>query len=186
VRNVKFRNSRTGATRRHYLHETDVLVVLSRLPENVWARLRAVHFNDRSVGCRRLGYAASGRREIAICALPQQVSLSRFVSRALCTSSHRRHSPREFGAVRGYQWPGLAVRRFMLYEVFLHELGHLQIIDPTAKRIKRRFASETKAQEFADYWRAKLWSKPFDHPDPIHNPPTLDEFAELAIGVRDQ
>jgi hypothetical protein len=67
----------------------------------------------------------------------------------------------------------------MLYDVFLHELGHLQIIDPNARRLKRKFASETKAQEFADGWRNELWSKRFDHPDPIHNPPAPEEIARL-------
>jgi len=76
-----------------------------------------------------------------------------------------------FGAVRGTQWPRLAVRRFLLYEVFLHELGHLQIVNPKAKTPRRRFASETLAQEFANHWRGILWAKPFDHPDSVHNPP---------------
>jgi hypothetical protein len=67
------------------------------------------------------------------------------------------------------------VRRFFLYDVFLHELGHLQVIDPAAKNLKRRFASETLAEEFANRWRRSLWSKHFDHPDPIHNPPGKDE-----------
>jgi hypothetical protein len=61
----------------------------------------------------------------------------------------------------------------MLYEVFLHELGHLQVIYPKARRNNRRFAGETKAQEFADFWRKSLWSRPLAHPDPTHNPPSL-------------
>jgi hypothetical protein len=111
-----------------------------------------------------------GFREIAICALPPRVSLSRYLIR---------RSPREFGAVRGRQWPELAVRRFLLYDVFLHELGHLQIIEPEAKRLRRKFASETKAQEFADYWRGKLWLNTFDHPDQVHNSPSEKEFEQL-------
>ena len=59
---------------------------------------------------------------IAICALPRRVSLTRFLR-------HRRQSPREFGARRGAQWPILAVKRFMLYDVFLHELGHHHGLD---------------------------------------------------------
>jgi len=145
-------------------------VLLSRLPEELWGRLRAVHFNDRSWGCRKLGYVTMGFREIAVCALPPRVSLSRYLIR---------RSPREFGAVRGQQWSELAVRRFVLYDVFLHELGHLQIIEPEAKRLRRRFASETKAQEFADDWRAKLWLNKFDHPDPIHNVPSTEELQQL-------
>jgi hypothetical protein len=59
----------------------------------------------------------------------------------------------------------------MLYDVFLHELGHLQLVRPQAKEARRRFAMETLAQEFCDYWHGVLWSQQFDHPDPIHNPP---------------
>ena len=70
----------------------------------------------------------------------------------------------------------------MLYDVFLHELGHLQIVDPEARTERRKFASETKAQEFADEWRARLWAEPFAHPDPIHNPASP---AELEMVQRE-
>jgi tetratricopeptide (TPR) repeat protein len=40
----------------------------------------------------------------------------------------------------------------MLYDVFLHELGHIQVVDRKAKSTRRRFASETRAQEFAEHW----------------------------------
>jgi hypothetical protein len=70
-----------------------------------------------------------------------------------------------------------------LYDVFLHELGHLQLIDPKAQSDRRRFAGETKAQQFADEWRARLWAEPFVHPDPIHNSDVAAErelFQDLA------
>ena len=150
-----------------------------RLPDTVWSRLRAVHFNDRSWGRRRLGYVNAGRCEIAICALPPRVSLTKFLDypRFRLHRSHR--SPRNFGAVRGRQWPELAVRRFTLYHVFLHELGHLQVVDSKAKRMRRKFAGETRAQEFADYWRTRLWLNRFDHRDPVHNPPSTEEWDQL-------
>jgi hypothetical protein len=66
-----------------------------------------------------------------------------------------------------------------LYDVFLHELGHLQVVDPHAGSIRRRFASETKAQKFADEWRARLWAQPFAHADPIHNLPSEMEMEML-------
>jgi hypothetical protein len=66
-----------------------------------------------------------------------------------------------------------------LYGTFLHELGHLQVIDAKATRLKRRFASETKAEEFAHYWRRTLWSCLFDHPDPVHNQATQQELDQL-------
>jgi hypothetical protein len=171
---IKYNTIRPGEKRTHYIDGRDVDVLLSRLPHEVWSRLRAVHFNDRSVGCRRLGYVNLGHREIAICALPPRVSLTRFLVRGTLSSPQLRQTPAEFGAARGRQWPLLAIRRFMLYDVFLHELGHLQIVMPRAKRLRRRFASETKAREFANDWRRRLWSQPFDHDDPVHNPPSKD------------
>ena len=150
--------------------------MLGRLPARLWERLRAVHFNDQSRGGRCLGYVTRGRDEIALCALPSRVSLARFLERS--------QSPARFGAVRGCQWPTLAVRRFMLYDVFLHELGHLQIIDEKANQMRRRFADETRAQEFAEHWRRTLWSQPFDHPDPVHGPPSAEEIRALNEGGR--
>lgn len=165
---IHYSFTRPREKRKYYVTPEDIKVLLSRLPEHVWQPLRAVHFNDRSRGARRLGYVNMGHREIAICALPPRVSLSRFLIR---------HSPLEFGAIRGRQWPETAVRRFVLYDVFLHELGHLQVVKPNAKRVLRRFAVETKAQAFADYWRRSLWEKTFDHPDPIHNYPSIHELT---------
>ena len=163
--------------RRHFVTEAEIRVVLERLPSRIWDRLAAVHFNDRAMGRRRLGYVRQGRDEIALCALPPRVSLTPFLRRS--------QSPSQFGAVRGCHWPRLAVRRFMLYDVFLHELGHIQIVVKKAKTIRRKFADETRAQEFAEYWCRELWSKPFDHSDPVHNPPSPGELAALSIGWRD-
>src|SRR5260221_622562 len=121
MREINFSYSRTKSGRKHFLTEEDVRVLLSRLPEELWAKLRGVHFNDQARGRRCLGYVTLGFREITICAMPGRVSLSRCMPR---------RSVRPFGAVRGRQWPELAVRRFMLYDVFLHELGHLQVVVP--------------------------------------------------------
>jgi hypothetical protein len=72
----------------------------------------------------------------------------------------------------------------MLYGVFLHELGHLQVVDEHAKDPRRKFAGETKAQEFADRWRHQLWAQVFDSEDAVHNPPSEEELiialAEIA------
>src|SRR5438128_2247460 len=122
MRRIRFSTSPAYCDRRHWLTENDVRVLLSRLPFDAYERLRAVHFNDRSRGVRTLGYVNRGRREITICALPPRVSLSRFLVRG--------QSPATFGARRGAQWPKLAVRRYVLYDVFLHELGHLQLVNP--------------------------------------------------------
>lgn len=170
-REVRFSVSPASADRIYHVTEDDIRVVLSRLPHEAWRRLRAVHFNDRSRGARTLGYVNRGRREIALCALPPRMSLARFLAKG--------ESPRYWGARRGTQWPSLAIRRYLLYGVFLHELGHLQVIDPDAKNDRRQFAMETKADEFAASWRRRLWAKPFDHPDPVHGPPTPEELARL-------
>jgi len=160
---IKFSTTIPGGDRRHYLTDEDVMVVLSRLPEETWQRLRAVHFNDRARGNRILGYVNRGHREIALCALPPRLSLSRALTQG--------QSCEQFGAKRGGQWPLLAIRRFLLYDVLLHEVGHLQMVNLRTKSARLRFAREKCAQEFADEWRKRLWSERFDHPDPVHNAP---------------
>jgi hypothetical protein len=169
--NVKFSVSRPTCDRLHHVNEEDIRIVLGRLPGELWDRLRAVHFNDRSRGARVLGYVNRGRREIALCALPPRMSLTRFTGRG--------DTPEIFGAERGRQWPSTAMRRFILYDVFLHELGHLQLIDENTRSVRLKFAHERLAQEFATQWRKRLWSEPFAHSDPAHNPPALDESTML-------
>ncbi|MDG3008021.1 tetratricopeptide repeat protein [Paludisphaera mucosa] len=177
MRRIVFTHHPPRCDRRHLVTEAEVRVVLGRLPERLWERLAAVHFNDRSRGGRLLGYVGRMRDEISLCALPPRVSLAAFLTRS--------QSPTRFGAVRGCQWPALAVRRFLLYDVLLHELGHLQVVDGRARKTRRRFASETRAQEFAESWCREVWSRPFDHPDPVHNPAPAEEIAALRGGWRD-
>ena len=172
IRPVRFSISPTGGDRIHYITPEDVQIVLSRLPVEEYSQLKAVHCNDQAWGNRLLGYTNRGRREIALCALPPRVSLTRYLRRG--------QSPRQFGAKRGAQWSELAVRRFMLYDVLLHEIGHLQLIVPDSKNPKRKFAGETLAQEFAESWCHKLLSIHFDHPDPVHNYPTKEEISLLG------
>lgn len=176
-RPVLFSATAPRGDRVYHVGEDDVRVVLSRLPEEVCQRLRRVHFNDRSRGAKVLGYVNRGRREIALCALPPRISLTRFLTRG--------QSPAQFGARRGAQWPLLAIRRFLLYDVFLHELGHLQVIHEGASSNRRKFAAETRAQEFGMTWCRKLWAQPFDHPDPVHQPPTPLELARLEDGTQE-
>jgi hypothetical protein len=160
---VRFTYKTAACDRRHYLHEDEVMVLLGRLPTEIWQNLRVVHFNDRGFGVRTLGYVTGSRHEITICALPPRVSLTRSLLKG--------QSCAEFGALQGMQWPTLAVRRFLLYDVFLHELGHLQLVDARRHSQRLRFAREKLAQQFADAWRRALWSKHFDHLDPVHNAP---------------
>lgn len=169
-RQVQYSVREPRCDRVHHVGEEDIRAVLSRLPVDMRNRLNAVHFNDRSRGGRTLGYVNRGRREIALCALPPRMSLTRFLVRG--------QTPLQFGATRGRQWPAIAIRRFMLYDVFLHELGHLQIINDNAKSVRRKFAMETRAQQFAMYWCKQLWSQRFEHADLVHSPPTQAEIAD--------
>ncbi len=167
---VKFSRCIPGADRIHYVNEEDVRIVLSRIPVELWQQLRAVHFNDRSRGARVLGYVNRERRDVALCALPPRVSLRG------CGQP-----PEQFGAKRGQKWPTIAVRRFMLYYVLLHELGHLQPVDKHARSVRLKFAKEKLAHAFAVRWRKRLWAEPFVHPDPVHNPPAVEEFDGLSL-----
>lgn len=173
ISRVKFSASIPRADRVHHVDADDVRVVLSRLPAEYWDRLRAVHFNDQSRGARTLGYVNRGRREIALCALPPCLSLTRFLVKG--------QAPEQFGATRGLKWPEMAIRRFMLYDVFLHELGHLQLVSEDVASPRRRFAHEKLAQAFAMTWCKKLWSQPCVHPDPVHNAPDAVELRKLGL-----
>lgn len=152
----------------HHVTPSDVEVVLGRLPEEVLKPLKEVHFNDRmgTRGC--LGYANPGSGCLALCALPERVSFAHYLERQECRAA-------EFGASAGSQWPNLAVRRFILYYVLLHELGHLQVLLVKGRR-HGRVPGERMAREFGNYWRRKLWSEPFDHSDGVHNPPAWDPW----------
>ena len=183
LQRIRFSVSKTAGDREHYVNSDDIRTVLARLPLEVWSKLRAVHFNDRSWGARTLGYVTRGHREIAICALPPRVSLTRMLECGTGRNGRRNKSPREFGAVRGRQWPRVAVRRFLLYDVFLHELGHLQAVNQNSTDPRKRYAKETKAQEFADYWRSELWSKPFEHPSHEHHAPSDKEIEDFVAAL---
>ena len=178
IEKIRFTFAKPHADRVYHITAEDIKVVLSRIPYEHWNTLKEIHFNDRSWGARWLGYVTTSRREISITALPPRISFTRFLVKG--------QTPEEFGAVRGAQWPELAIRRFLLYDVFLHEVGHLQIIDVKSKSEAKKYAREGKAQEFAMYWYRKLWREPFDHPDSVHNKPTKQEIAEVkaTLGVR--
>jgi hypothetical protein len=171
---IRFSISIPGADRIHYVNADDVRVVLSRIPFELWHRLRAIHFNDRARGARVLGYVNQGRREIALCALPPRIGLTDALVKG--------QTPGQFGAKRGHKWPALAVRRFMLYDVLLHEIGHLQVIDEDSRSRRLRFAREKLAEAFAMRWCQRLWSAAFSHNDPVHNAPGPEEVTALMIG----
>ena len=176
-RSIPISIKQPGHDRVHYVTEDDIRVVLNRLPPDTYACLRHIHLNDRSRGARIAGYTTTrGRREVTLCAMPPRMSFTRYLVRG--------QSPATFGAVRGAQWPRLALRRFTLYDVLLHEIGHLQVVDPKARNPKRRWAGETLAQKFADSWRKRLWATPFEHEDPVHNAPTPEELEQVRAALQ--
>jgi len=168
---IEFSMAIPGADRIHHVNEDDVRVVLGRLPSELWERLRAVHFNDRSHGARMFGYVSKGRREIALCALPPRMSFTAALVKG--------QTPSQFGARRGRQWPALAIRRFILYDVLLHELGHLQLINENGRSERLKFAREKLAQAFAMRWCKRLWSVPVPQLGPVHNAPGPEEIRLL-------
>jgi hypothetical protein len=161
-----------------YISHEDVTTVLQRIPEEERSRLRDIFITDRHRGVRRLGTVVTrGRRDIELCAiLPPRVSLGRYLGK----DQRGLH----FGAPSRGQWPPWAVRRFLLYDVLLHELGHLQLVLPKSKNWNRKYASERLAQDFADELRTRLWSKRFDHADPVHNAPQRDELETIYLWER--
>ena len=157
-----------------FVSEADVNVLISRLPDSVKGRLRDVFLSAGSFGVRRLGSVSiRGRRDITLYSiLPARVSLGRFLIKG--------QSAIEFGGPSRGQWPPWAIRRFLLYEVFLHEVGHLQLVNRKSRAWRRKYADETLADRFADEYRRKLWKVSFDHPDIVHNPPQEDEIAFIS------
>jgi hypothetical protein len=158
-----------------YITHSDLEIVKERIPKEFCSRLRDIFIWCESKGVKMLGYVTKrGRRDVNLSAfLPYRVSLRRFLVKG--------QSALEFGTAPRGQWTPWAIRRFLLYDVFLHEIGHLQIIDGQSSNNNRKFASETLAQKFADELRRKLWSSNFEHPDPVHNQPQPDELSIIPL-----
>src|SRR2546423_8662791 len=114
---IRFSIATPLGDRVHYLAPEDIEVVLSRLPAALYERLRVIRFNDRSWGAKFITNHQPLTGEITFCALPERISLSRFLRRG--------ESPCHYGAMRGVPWPSLSVRRFLLYEGLLRGLGCL-------------------------------------------------------------
>ena len=152
--------------RLHHLKPEDLRTLLARLPPETYARLRSVHLVDTGRRIRELGCVQPGHRDIQLVALPPSLNLNGFMFPG--------QDPQAYGASWDGAWPAVAIRRFLLYDVFLHELGHMQIVRAKAGSPRQRFAGEVLAHEFALGWRDRLWAAAFDHPDPAHRPPTGD------------
>jgi len=169
---IHFNYRKPHSNYRHFVDVEDVKTVLRRLPYEVCERLKAVHLNNRSRGGRVLGYTTTrGRREVSLCSLPARMT----VRGALRFP----HTPEMFGGTQTGQWPTLAVRRFMLYGVLLHEVGHLQLVREKGRGPQRKFAREPLAEAFAGVWGPEIWATPIEHTDPAHHPPSEEELARV-------
>lgn len=171
VASVQYVRHQPGGDRRHVVDERDVRVVLSRVPSELVVRLKKITFNDRSRGGKTFGYTTvRGRADISLCAQPPRLRFRDGEAAGV------------FGAVAALPWPILSLRRWFLYEVLLHEIGHLQVVAPRASSSRRRFGDEKVADSFAAELRAQLWSEPFDHPDPVHRAPSAAELHAVESG----
>lgn len=117
-----------------FITQRDVAMVLERLPDRVKTRLGKVVLKS-SAATRCLGYVTQGRRDIVLaCRLPPRVSLRGYM--------YRGQRADDYGAPSRGQWPPWAIRRYLLFGVLLHELGHLQRVPRNAVGAKGGFASE--------------------------------------------
>src|SRR5690349_11620800 len=140
-----------------YVSLNDIQIVLDRIPADLRSRVREVFLSNKNYAVRVLGSVRTrGRRDITLyTVLPARVSLREYLGKG--------RNAAEFGAPRRGQWPPWAVRRFLLYDTLLHEIGHLQLVRPKGRGWNRKFASETLAKDFATTWRRDLYATPFDH-----------------------
>jgi hypothetical protein len=61
------------------IYDDDVKTVLSCVPQELWARVKEIHFSDDSNGIRNSGYAFTrGRREINLCAYASEHKAERW------------------------------------------------------------------------------------------------------------
>lgn len=154
-----------------YVTKEDVLILLNRLPLKEYEHLKTVTF-DTCIGAYKFGYVSYKRvNGIVLCDQPQRM--------AMRGADAKRGHLTEYGGLNNIKWPTMAVRRYMLYNVFLHELRHTQIVKPNKKHIWEKTPNEKLANEYSDHWRGTLYSQHFDHPDPVHNLPTEEEKEHL-------
>ena len=166
---ITFLNLSPEPQRQHYLHPSEFRILLDRMPTSLYCQLREVRFDDMNLGLRRLGYVSADRHTIAICALPRVVDLTRYLEG---------RSSRLFGALPGTPWPKVAVKRFLLYDIFLQLLGHTQMVSPDAAGYLK-YAGPGEARKFAHDWRTRLW-KMSEGLSPLHCPPNSLELATLG------
>jgi len=150
-----------------YLKKEDVLTLLNRLPLKEYEHLKSVTFKTCE-GADAYGFVYHRRpTSIVICDQSARTSIR--------NATAKRGSLEEFGALNNRKWPTLALRRYLLYHTFLHELRHTQLLENGKKRTRDKMPLEKQADEYADHWRGELYQNYFKHPDPIHNLPSKTE-----------
>jgi len=166
--------TRRNTTLVRFIDQHDVEAVLDQLPAAEKSRLGQVIFRS-SAATRTLGYVTDrGRRDIVLASrLPPRVSLRGYM--------YAGHRAIDYGAPARGQWPPWAVRRYLLFGVLLHELGHLQQVSTNQPGALGGYASETKADEFSLRWRDALWAAGSPTPDPAHHPPCRGEIEFIGV-----
>ena len=92
---IKYSYTKPGERRKHYLEGARRRGVARTASFRALVSAPSRPFQRQGGGNRRLGYVNRGRREIAICALPPNVSVSRFLIR------HRQSCLVRFGGSNG-------------------------------------------------------------------------------------
>ena len=115
---IEFVRDEISSHFRQYIEETEIEALLSHLPDATWQDLHRVRFKNGADTGGRLGDVATHPdSEIVIFAQAYRVSLTPYLGRD--------ETPETYGAVDGSRWPVLAIKRFMLYNVLLAQLGRL-------------------------------------------------------------
>ena len=161
---IEFVRDEVSSHFRQYVEETEIEALLAQLPEETRRDLHRVRFKNGVDTGGRLGDIASDPDpEIVIYAQAYRVSLTPYLGRD--------ETPETYGAVDGCRWPVLAIKRFVLYNVLLTQLGRLQV-----------GASGASGEQFAGHWRRELWSREPDDSDAVHRAPTEKEARLMRVG----
>jgi len=156
-----------------FVTKEDILTLLNRLPLEEYQQLKTVTF-ETCGGAYQFGYVFYKRvKGIVLCDQPLRMGMKE--------ADAKRGHLIEYGGLNNMKWPIIAIRRYMLYNVFLHELRHTHIVNPHKKLTRHKIPFEKLANEYSDFWRGELYKDKFDHHDPVHNLPTLDEQEHLKL-----
>lgn len=155
------------------IREDDVKLVLEKLPADSWSRFQVVHYHDAERGIRWIGYVNREKRQIAISPLPSGVRRIRFVVGGGTKAPQSKLPKRR-----------ARIQNDMLFDVFVDDVGRLQIIDEKKLRV-RAHPFDAPAIPYTDYWRLKLWTFNVDEAYLNSTGAGAEEIAE-AIDVTEE